>query len=178
MRTHLVSCIVVLLIVRASSAQDKPDFSGNWILVSPIDAGLNAAQTMTVHESFKRESVQGTPIDPPLITLAVDRRVNGSVRSELYTIGTIGGTVGGVVGNTGTGLRGQSRETRFSTGWDGDRLVIQITTDSGHVADAEGEPEHKEVWSLDAQGALLLIITDRASGMGLTTTTLLYRRRP
>ncbi|SRR5690349_15896297 len=178
MTTHLASCIAVLLMMPAPSTQDKPDFSGDWILVSPLDAGLNAAQAMTVHESFKRESVQGTPIDPPLITLAVDRRVNGSVRSELYTMGTIGGTIGGVVGNTGTGLHGHSQQTRFSTGWDRDRLVIQITNNSGHPADAGDESEHKEVWSLDAQGALLVSITDSAAGTVPTTTTLMYRRRP
>ncbi len=102
----------------------------------------------------------------------------GSVRSELYTMGTIGGTIGGVVGNTGTGLHGHSQQTRFSTGWDRDRLVIQITNNSGHPADAGDESEHKEVWSLDAQGALLVSITDSAPGTGPTTTTLMYRRRP
>jgi hypothetical protein len=34
------------------------------------------------------------------------------------------------------------------------------------------------MWSLDPQGALLLITTDRSPGTEPTTTTLMYRRRP
>src|SRR5258708_21997670 len=96
MRTHLASCVLVLFIAHASAAQDKPDFSGTWILVSPSGSASSDAQMMTVHQSFTRESVRGTPIDPPLITLAVERESNGVVHSERYTIGTIGGTVSGL----------------------------------------------------------------------------------
>ena len=79
---------------------------------------------LIVRQSFTRESVRGTPIEPPLITLAVERHASGGVHSHLYTIGVIGGTVGGV---------GQSAQTRFSTTFsttmecrsarDGDRLL-------------------------------------------------------
>ena len=131
---------------------------------------------MTVLESFKRESVLGTPIDPPLITLAVERRLNSGVHLDLYVVGTIGGTVAGV-GNTGTGIRSESDQTRFSTTWDGDRLVIQIRY-SGRPVDAGADSERKEVWSLDAQGSLLLTATERGPGTEPTTATLVYRRRP
>ena len=176
MRMHLASCILVLLLGQAVAAQDKPDFSGNWILVSPSDSSSNAAQAMTVRESFKRESVRGTPIDPPLITLSVERRFNGAVHSEVHTIGTIGGIVGEVAGNAGTGFGGPSEQTRFSTTWDGDRLVIEIRY-SGRPVDAGAYSEHKEVWSLDIQGALMLTVTDRALGTESTTTNLIYRRQ-
>src|SRR3954469_8774279 len=177
MRMLLASCILAWSVAPAFSAQDKPDFSGDWILVSPINAASDAAQTMTVRESLGRESVKGTPIDPPLITLAVERRFNSGVHSELYTVGTQGGIVGGVVGNTGTGLSGQSQQTRFSTTWDGDRLVIDIRY-SGRPVDVGAESEHKEVWSLAPQGALFLTVTDRNPGTEPTTTNLTYRRRP
>ena len=177
MRMLLASCILTWSVAPAISAQDKPDFSGDWILVSPINAGSNVAQAMIVRESFKRESVKGTPIDPPLITLAVERRLNSGVHSELYTIGTEGGIVGGVVGNTGTGFSGQSQQTRFSTAWDGDTVVIDIRY-SGRPVDVGAESEHKEVWSLDSQGALVLTVTDRNPGTEPTTTNLTYRRRP
>jgi|SRR5262245_45655182 len=166
MRSHLASCLLVLLVARATSAQGKPDFSGDWILVSPIDAPSSAAQTMTVHESFERESVRSTPLNSPAITLAVERRSSSGVHSDLYTVGTVGGTVGGGVG-----------KTDFSTTWDGDRLVIQIRY-SGRPVDAGADSERKEVWSLDAQGSLLLTATDRGPGAQPTTTTLIYRRRP
>jgi len=174
---HFATCILVLLVTPATSAQEKPDFSGDWTLVSPIDAASNAAQSMTVRQSFKRESVKGTPIQPPLITLAVDRRSKSSVHSELYTIGAPGGTVRGVVRNTGTARVGQSQHTRFSTMWDGDRLVIQIKS-SGRPMETGADSEHKEVWSLAAQGTLSVTVTDQNPGTEPTTTTLVYRRRP
>jgi hypothetical protein len=102
----------------------------------------------------------------------VERRVNSGVHSELYTIGTEGGNVGGVVGNSGTGLSGQSQQTRFSTTWDGDKLVIDIRY-SGRPVDLGAESEHKEVWSLDPLGALMLAITDRNPGTEPTTTNLI-----
>jgi hypothetical protein len=175
MRTLLASCILAWSAAPAISAQDKPDFSEQWVLVSPTNGATNA-QTMTVRESFKRESVKGTPMDSPLITLAVERRSNNGGRSEVYTIGTVGGIVDGAVGNPGTGPGGQ-RQTRFSTTWDGDKLVIDIRY-SGRPVDAGADSEHKEIWSLDPQGALLLITTDRSPGTEPTTINLTYRRRP
>jgi hypothetical protein len=171
MRIHLASCILVLLVAHVTWAQDKPDFSGNWILVSPTDPPDGAARTLIVRETFTRESVKGTPIDPPLIRLAVERRLNTSVRSDLYTIGTVGGTVG----NAGPG--GQTEQTRSSTDWNGDSLVIHIT-DSGRPLEAGAESEHTEVWSLGVQGALSLTVTDRRPGTEARTTSLLYHRRP
>ena len=176
MRMLFASWILTWAVAPAISAQDKPDFSGDWILVSPVNGASNAPRTTTVRQSFKRESVKGTPIDPPLITLAVERRLNSGVHSELYTIGIEGGIVGGVVANSGTGLSGQSQQTRFSTTWDGDKLVIDIRY-SGRPVDLGAESEHKEVWSLDPLGALLLAITDRNPGTEPTTTNLIYRRR-
>src|SRR6476659_8046182 len=60
MRLILASCVLILSVGQPALAQDKPDFSGDWILVNRRDAPTNAAQSITVHESFKRESVRGT----------------------------------------------------------------------------------------------------------------------
>jgi hypothetical protein len=175
MRMLFVSCILVLLVRLAASAQDKPDFSGDWILATP-SAPLNAAQALTVRQSFKRESVRGTPVDPPLITLSVERRFNGAVQSDHYTIGTLGGTVEGAVGNAAAAFGGQSEEMRFSTTWDDDRLLIEIRY-SGRPVDAGAYSEHKEAWSLDARGALLVTVTDHVPGTEPTTANVIYQRR-
>ena len=82
-----------------------------------------------------------------------------------------------MVGNTGTGPGGQSQQTLFSTAWDGDKVVIDIRY-SGRPVDVGAESEHKEVWSLDSQGALVTTVTDRNPGTEPTTTNLTYRRRP
>jgi|KBSMisStandDraft_5_1062788.scaffolds.fasta_scaffold650378_1 hypothetical protein len=163
--------ILIVLVGQPVSAQEKPDFSGDWILINRSNAPSNAAQSISVHESFKHESVRGTPVDPPLITLLVERRVNGTVHSELYTVGTISGTVGG------TGFGGKSERAQVSTSWDGDRLVIEVRY-SGRPVDASAVSEHKEVWSLDvAHGVLLVAVTEKAPGTEPTTTNLMYRRQ-
>jgi hypothetical protein len=81
--SRLASCLLIILVGQTVSAQNRPDFSGDWVLVRRGGVPLNAAQSITVHESFKRESVRGAPVNPPLITLMVERRINGIVHSEL-----------------------------------------------------------------------------------------------
>jgi hypothetical protein len=163
---------VVIVLTASVAAQNRPDFSGNWILVSPQNS--NGAQTMTVRETFARTSVSGAPIEPPLITLAVERRSASGVRSDRYTIGVVSGTTSGVIGNAGAGVGDHTPQTRSSTTWDGDRLVIETRS---WTVDDRSYSDHKEVWWLDAQGALLISVTDEDPG-DRKTTTLLYRRRP
>ena len=148
-----------MLAAAAVAAQDKPDFSGNWILAGPTESGSNTAQTMTVRETFTRASIRGTPVEPPLITIAVDRQFASGERSDLYTVGVVGGTTAGVVGDVGgAGAGDQPSHTRFSTTWDGDRLVIET---SAWAADAGSHSDHKEVWWLDAEGSSSLPLRTR-----------------
>jgi len=154
MRVHLLLCVLVVLAGHAVSAQDKPDFSGDWVLVSPMNADV--AQAITVRESFIRESVQGTPLNSPVIRLSVERSFDGNAitRSESFTVGMIGSILGGT-------LSGQRQQTRVSTTWSGNTLVIDSTTSA---VDGSSYSEHQEEWSLDAEGNLLLTTTDPASG--------------
>lgn len=83
MRMHPAVCVLVLLLAGATEAQDRPDFSGIWTLVNPSGPASSAAQMLIVRQSFTRESVRGTPMEPPLITLAVERHASGGVDSDL-----------------------------------------------------------------------------------------------
>ena len=170
MRIHLAVCALVLLFVGTAAAQGRPDFSGTWVLVTP-NRVVSAAQTLVVRQTFTRESVQGFPIDPPLITLAVERHSAGSVHSEFYTIGEMGGTVSGIAGSQ------PSAKTEFSTRWDGDRLVIE-NSESRQLENASSWSRHMEVWSLNAQGALSVVVTERTAANEPIATNLLYRRQP
>ena len=145
--------------------------------MNPSSSTSSAAQVLTVHQSLTRLSVRGTPIDPPLITLAVERRSSDGVHSDLYTIGVSGGTVGGIDDIAGTGLGGQSVHSRFSTTWEADRLVVEISRPA-RPGDAASPSTHKEVWSLDAAGMLSLVVTDQSTGTEPMTTNLIYRRQP
>ena len=134
--------------------------------MSPTDTNVNAAQAMTVHESFVCESVRGTPLTSPVIMVSVERQFNGYSKSESYTVGMISGFVSGTLSDEG-------QQTRASSTWDGNTLVIDTRSSVG----AGGYSEHREEWSLDAQGNLLLTITDRAAGIEPMTHRLIYRRQ-
>jgi len=149
-------------------AQERPDFSGTWVLVSPNGAPSNAPQTLAVDASFMRQSVRGTPINPPIVTLTVNPRSGNAVRPGIYTVGISGGTTSGLRGNS------PRTESRNSTRWDGSTLVVDLA----YYADGKLTSEHGEVWSLDGQGTLSIAVTDRIVGDPSTTATLVYRRQP
>jgi hypothetical protein len=60
-----------------SVAQSRPDFSGQWVLVSLIDFPSNIAQELTVRQTEQNTSIRGVPLNPPLTTLAIERRSEG-----------------------------------------------------------------------------------------------------
>ena len=96
MRYALCTGFLIFAAIAVTTAQDRPDFSGTWTLVSPNPAPSNAPQTLVVEASFSRQSARGTPISPPLVTLAVSPRFGNAIRSDIYTVGTIGGVVSGL----------------------------------------------------------------------------------
>ena len=168
MRSALSTCFLVFLTVAATTSQERPDFSGRWILVNPDGSPSNVPRTLSVEASFRRQSVNGTPINPPLVTLRVEPRFGNAIKWATYLIGTSGGVVGGLSNER---LR---TESRHSTRWDDDKLVV----DFAEYADGKLTSEHREVWSLDGQGTLSIAVTDRIVGDAQTTTNLSYRRQP
>jgi len=167
-RKALSILLLVSLKVAATTSQDRPDFSGTWSLVSSNPSPANAPQTLVVSATFRRQSVNGTPINPPLVTLAVESRFGNAIRSNTYDVGMTGGVVGGLPSN------GPQTSSRYSTRWEGDRLIVHVARYTGGKLTSE----HGEVWSLDGQGMLTVAITDRIVGDTATATTLIYRRQP
>lgn len=177
MRKTPWSFVLPLLIAAAVAGQDKPDFSGRWVLENPADSASDIARSLTVRQSIVRTTARGTPMEPFLKDLTVEREFSTGARSESYQIGVVGGVVGGVDRTGRAGPDGQNRETRFSVRWDGNRLVIETGTYSGPTRESGPYTEHTEVWSLDAESRLVMTVTDRRSGAESSTRTLTYRRR-
>jgi hypothetical protein len=165
---RLLLCVMLLATTLVVTAQDKPEFSGVWILMPSDSSASSAAQTLVVHQLLTRTSVRGIALDHPLITFEIERHSSGSVHSERYQIGVIGGTIIGDV------------ETHHSTTWDGDRLVIETiySTYSARQRNTEISSTHTEVWSLDAQGTLSVVATDQNADAKPRTSTLIYRHQP
>ena len=171
MRMRIWLGLLVSLIAGTTAAQEKPDFTGEWILVTPRDGATDAAAELSVRQWLEHKtSVRGVPIDIPHV--AIERQFQTGARSESYQIGIVGGVTSGSAGANFPGVRIQYRVK-----WDGDRLVIETGRYAGPTRESGPYSEHDEVWSLEAQGTLVMTVTDRASGTESRTTQLTYRKR-
>jgi hypothetical protein len=168
--------ILSMLIAATVAAQDKPDFSGRWILETSAGAGPDVARSLTVRQSIVRTNVYGAPMEPFFKDLTVERELVSEVRTDTYQIGLEGGVVGGIPANRETAPGVNVSQTRFSVRWEGNRLVIDTGSSSGPTREAGPYTEHTEVWQLEAGGMLILSITDRGSGIPSTMKTLTYRK--
>jgi hypothetical protein len=175
MRHPTLVCIVSasLAIAVSAAAQDQPDFSGRWVLVSSAVADPNAARSLNIRQPVRVTNALGAPMAPYFLELIVEREFADRVTTETHTIGVGGGIVGGVAGGDLAGARYQSR---FSVRWEGDRLVIERGSYSGQTRDAVPYWEHTEEWEMDAAGMLVVTVTDRASDAAPKSNTFMYRR--
>lgn len=89
-----VAFAVVSLSVRPATAQDRPDFSGSWVLESG-SPGPDVPQALSVSQSLVRANVRGEPMTPFFKDITITRSLPGGTRSETYQIGVEGGTVSG-----------------------------------------------------------------------------------
>ena len=58
------TCAVALVVLASttSAAQDKPDFSGHWILETPAPSGADVPRALTIRQSLVRTNVRGEPV--------------------------------------------------------------------------------------------------------------------
>jgi hypothetical protein len=156
MRMTMGLCVLASIISGVSAAQDKPDFSGRWVLVSSADVGADAAPELAVSQA----------IGTPGAILDVERRSKDGVHSERYKIGV-----------RVFAERRDGANTRLSVRWEGDALVIERDSYSGQTADARPDTSHHELWSIDPNGMLVMTVADRSVGAKPRTTKVVYRRR-
>jgi hypothetical protein len=177
MRMRIWLGLLVSLTAGTTAAQEKPDFTGEWVLVAPRDGAMDSAPALSVRQWLEHAtSVRGVPIDIPHV--AIERDFPTGARSERYTIGTSGGVAGGVTSGSVRGATPSvSVSTRYAVKWDDERLVIETGRYSGPSPEAGPYSEHHEVWSLDVEGSLVMTVTDRAPHAEPRTTVLTYRRQ-
>ena len=156
----------------APAVQDKPDFSGRWILVSADPPGPDIPRAMTVRQQLVRTNVRGEPMTPFYKTIAIDRDLESGMRSETHEIGIQGGVVGGVVGDDSS----SRPHGLHAVKWDGTVLVFETGTYSGETSQSGPWAERREEWSLEPDGRLRVAITTRGSADAARTVTLVYRR--
>lgn len=161
---------------RGSSAQvpSRPDFSGEWVLVTASGSTAEHASALTVRQTVTRTTMRGEPMTPWFSRMTVVRRFKSGAVSETRDIGTIGATVPGIpVG----GSSPQGEWTTMAVDWRGKSLVIKTTKSSQPPGDSGSFTAHEEVWSLDRKGRLVIAATDRGATIKTTTVQLVYRRQ-
>lgn len=154
-----------------------PDFTGHWFLAGATGSATNQAASLSVTKAETWADVRGVPMPQPLVDLTVDRSVAGVTRTERYTIGVQGGSVGGLAAHASGAEASVPSRTSWSVRMAGDQLVFE----TGEYSDVPDGPrrfnEHREVWSLDPIGRLVILIVDRGSGAAPDPVTLTYERR-
>jgi hypothetical protein len=162
--------ILSLVMGGAVAAQDQPNFSGRWILVSSTVADPGAARSLSIRQPVKTTNALGAPIAPYFLDLIVEREYADRVTTETHTIGVGGGLVGGVAGG------GVSYKSTFSVRWEGDSLVMERWSYPNEAPDAQPSSVHREEWHLDSRGMLVVSVTDRSSDSEPKSNTFTYRR--
>ena len=132
-----------------TSAQERPNFAGRWVLVSPIDS---AGQEQTVTQ------------DTAQLTTA--HAAEGDDHRTVYRLD-------GAENRTVLRSHGSDIVTLSTASWNGNRLTI--VSNSTYP---DGRKRHTtHVWSLDGKDRLVIEFTESASSASPRTTTLVYARR-
>ena len=149
--------VLSMLAITPAAAQERLNFSGEWVRVEPADSTAMLSVVQTGY--FIKTSNQSA----------------GGPRSDTYTLGTEGGIVGGSIGPTS----GDSTTTSvaWSAVWKGSTLVVTRTQSVIQKGVKPSLSRREEVWSLDAEGHLVIVIMDEPAGATPTTTRFVYRKR-
>lgn len=154
------------------AAQDKPDFSGSWVLESGAQAAPEIPQSMSVNQTLERTNVRGGVGTVILQNISIKRDLEGGTRSDMYRIGLMGGAVAGLSAGIRTGT-----STHFRVVWAEQALVIETGSYTGEKPESGEWTERREIWSLEPDGRLRLAITTRSSVEDSRTVILVYRRQ-
>jgi hypothetical protein len=163
-RTAMWFVVVIVSVGARIAAQDKPDFSGSWILESR-STEADIPQTLSVSQSLVRTNVRGEPMTPFFKDITVTRVLATGTRSDTYQIGVVGGTVS------------DGPRTHYRVAWEEQALVIESGRHTGPVPESGDWAERREVWSLESGVRLRLTITTRSSVGAAGTVVLVYQRQ-
>jgi hypothetical protein len=174
--SHPLPWLVVLAVSIATqvAAQDKPDFSGHWVLESGSQSAADVPEALEVSQSLVRTNVYGQPMPPFFKDITVVRAFENGARSETYQIGVEGGTVSG-----GTAERADQPRSQYHyhVAWESETLVMEFGSYTGPAPESGQWTERREEWLLDPGGRLRVAITTRSSSAASSTVTQVYRRR-
>jgi hypothetical protein len=179
MRTPLSAIALSMLVGALVQAQDGVDFTGRWILESPLSASAETPRALSVRQSLLTRNVRGEPMRPFFNDISIEREVEGNTRTEMHEIGVVGGTVtGGVVGGPiSSSGRAENLRGHFAVKWDANTLVFESGSYTGQSPETGVWTERREAWSLDSDGRLHVVITARGFSDAPRTVAAVYQRQ-
>jgi hypothetical protein len=142
--------LVLAFVIQAAAPQQKPDFSGRWVGVSPAE---NAGNEQVITQDAS--------------TLRTGHPSEGGSHSSTYNLD--GTESKNIIVSHGEDIVTLSRAV-----WNGNQLVV---TEATTYPDGR-KSQSREVWSLDAQGQLVIELTMTPPGQTTETKmTLVYRKQ-
>jgi len=167
------SLAVIAILTVGLAAQEKPDFSGRWVLVtSQQQPDGDVPSELSVHQTVVQTTVRGEPMKPYVSDISIGRQFATGLRSETHQIGVIGGNVSG----PDTAASQNDPNVHHAVRWEGDTLILEGGSHSGPRPRTGVWKERREAWSLDADGRLRIVLTVSGSSNAAQTITLMYRR--
>lgn len=160
-----------VLAVTESQAQTLPNFSGDWVLVSPVRAPGAVPRELLIDH---RAESQPTP------ELQVTSRWEEREDHDVFHIGIISGTVAGVGRDSAGGLtKADTSVMRTTTTifWEGTRLVILKENFVGPRNEYGAYKTRRESWQMQPEGTLALTVSERSATDQPVVFTAIYRRR-
>ena len=158
-------------------AQDKPDFSGSWVLASSA-SDADVPKALSIQQPLVRTNRRGEPVTPTYFEIAIARTLPTGTSSETFWIGAVSGSLtGGVIGDRTSGITPRVvTRTHSRVAWEEQTLVIEIGRYTGPAPETGDWFERREAFSLPPDGALRLEITSRSSAADRKTILATYRR--
>jgi hypothetical protein len=148
-RQALVGSVGILLALAVASAQEKPDFAGRWVLMSPAEG---AGQEHTVTQDAA--------------TLTTAHASTGHGHRMVYKLD-------GTESRNVLVSHGSDIVTLSKASWNGNQLTIMSDTTY-----SDGRKRYvKEVWSFGGDGRLVVEFNETGLEASPKTTTLVYTRR-
>lgn len=150
MRTLTRIVLGVAALSVGASAQQKPNFSGRWIAVSPAKA---AGQEHIVKHDDK--------------SLSTEHASEGGGHRLVYQLD-------GVERRIAISASASDITMLATAAWDGNRVVITTNTSYPNGM----KTRSKETWSIDAQGRLVIDFTESARNVQGPTMQIIYVKKP
>ena len=149
-RISSTTAVLVLVVFSAVAvAQQKPNFTGKWVAVSPADAG-GEAQAIT-HTETKLTMEHGSEGGGHRLEFILDGKEHRSTMPS----------------------HGSEIVTLYTATWKGNQLNIasKSTYPNGNVLD------QVQVWSLDDKGQLIIDLTETSTNQPKTTMKIVHRKQ-